>query len=42
LQENAANAYQWVENSGTMTVAPALPSVTQLEFDLDLDTGEDI
>jgi hypothetical protein len=41
LDENVSNAYHWVENSGTMTVAPALPSVTQLEFDLGLDTDDD-
>lgn len=37
FEEGAANAYQWVENSGTMTYAPDLPGVSQLEYDLDID-----
>lgn len=42
FEESTSNAYSWVENSGTMTVGPDLPDVTNLEFDLGLDNGESI
>lgn len=36
-EESAANAFSWVQDSGTMTIGPNLPDVSALDFDFGLD-----
>lgn len=40
FEEGVANAFSWVEDSGTMTAGPNLPTVAELDFLLDLDNDE--